>query len=92
MSVGLCGKCSGLLLYATQTSKPPTAKTIRNNHMKIITISEEIGLIWYVAKNFKQRDIHTIIYGLQIRQYETREEAQKEHQNCLNHYWDSCAL
>lgn len=56
--------------------------------MKIITISEEIGLIWYTAKDFRNRDIHVIVYGLHVKQFNTRELAQKEHQDCLNHYWD----
>lgn len=58
--------------------------------MKIITISEEIGLVWYTAKNYKNEEIHVVIYGLQITQFTTRGEAQKEYQNCLNHYWDCC--
>lgn len=57
--------------------------------MKIISISEEIGLIWYVSKDYKHRDVHVIVYGLSVKQFTDRKLAQKEHEDCLNHHWDA---
>ena len=59
--------------------------------MKIICISEEIGIVWYTALDYKRREIHVVVYGLQVKQFNNREDAQKEHQSCLNHYWECMA-
>lgn len=57
--------------------------------MKIITISEEMGLIYYTAKDYKYNDVFVVVYGLQVKQFHDREKAQNEFKNCLNHYWES---
>ena len=57
--------------------------------MKIITMSEEIGLIYYTAKDYKCNDIFVVVYGLQVTQFHDQEKAQQEFRNCLDHYWES---
>ena len=57
--------------------------------MKIITMSEEIGLIYYTAKDYKYTDVFVVVYGLQVKQFYDREKAQREFRNCLDHYWES---
>ena len=59
--------------------------------MKIICISEEIGIVWYTALDYKRQEIHVVVYGLQVKQFNNRTDAQKEHQSCLNHYWECMA-
>ena len=57
--------------------------------MKIITMSEEIGLIYYTAKDYKYNDVFVVVYGLQVKQFHDSEKAQNEVINCLDHYWES---
>ena len=57
--------------------------------MKIITMSEEMGLIYYTVKDYKQDDVFVVVYGLQIKKFYDREQSQKEFRNCLDHYWES---
>lgn len=57
--------------------------------MKIITMSEEMGLIYYTAKDYKYNDVFVVVYGLQVKQFHDQEKAQQEFKNCLNHYWES---
>ena len=56
--------------------------------MKIITMSEEIGFIYYTAKDYKHNDVFVVVYGLQVKQFYDRDQAQKEVSNCLDHYWE----
>ena len=51
--------------------------------MKIITMSEEIGLIYYTAKDYKYNDVFVVVYGLQVKQFHDREKAQNEVRTCL---------
>lgn len=44
--------------------------------MKIIAMNEELGVIWYTAKDYKNRTKHVIIYGLSKTEWDSREEAQ----------------
>lgn len=53
--------------------------------MKIIAMNEALGLIWYTAKDYKNRTKHVIIYGLSKTEWDSREEAQDEFNICLNH-------
>ena len=57
--------------------------------MKIITMSEEMGLIYYTAKDYKYDDVFVVVYGLQVNQFYDQEKAQQEFRNCLDHYWES---
>ena len=57
--------------------------------MKIITMSEEMGLIYYTAKDYKYDDVFVVVYGLQVTQFYDQEKAQQEFRNCLDHYWES---
>ena len=57
--------------------------------MKIIAMNEEMGLIWYTAKDYKNRTKHVIIYGLSKTEWDSREAAQDEFNICLNHAFNS---
>lgn len=57
--------------------------------MKIITMSEEMGLIYYTAKDYKHNDVFVVVYGLQVKQFYDQEKAQNEVRSCLDHYWES---
>ena len=57
--------------------------------MKIVTMSEEMGLIYYTAKDYKYNDVFVVVYGLQVKQFYDREQAQQEFRNCLDHYWEN---
>lgn len=53
--------------------------------MKIIAMNEELGVIWYTAKDHKNRTKHVIIYGLSKTEWYSREGAQDEFNLCLKH-------
>lgn len=53
--------------------------------MKIIAMNEELGVIWYTAKDYKYRTKHVIIYGLSKTEWDSREQAQDEFNKCLGH-------
>ena len=52
--------------------------------MKIIAVNEEIGLIWYKSRNYQQKEIHVICFGLQIEQHEDEGKAKEAFKNCLD--------
>lgn len=56
--------------------------------MKIIAMNEELGVIWYTARDYKQVTKHVIIYGLSRTEWESREQAQDEFNRCMNHAFD----
>lgn len=56
--------------------------------MKIIAMNEALGLIWYTAKDYKQHDVHVVIYGLSRTEWFSREQAQDEFNRCLNHAFE----
>ncbi len=53
--------------------------------MKIIAMNEDLGLIWYTAKDCKNHTKHVIIYGLSKTEWDSRELAQEEFNMCLDH-------
>ena len=55
-----------------------------NETMKIIVINEEIGLIWYKSRNYQQKEVHVICFGLQVEQYEDENKAKEAFKNCLD--------
>ena len=55
-----------------------------NEIMKIIVVNEEIGLIWYKSRNYQQREVHVVCFGLQVEQYEDENKAKEAFKNCLD--------
>ena len=55
-----------------------------NEIMKIIVFNEEIGLIWYKSRNYQQKEVHVICFGLQVEQYEDEDKAKEAFKNCLD--------
>lgn len=53
--------------------------------MKIIAMNEELGVIWYAANDYKYRTKHVIIYGLSKTEWDSREQAQRQFNECLDH-------
>lgn len=52
--------------------------------MKIIVVNEEMGLIWYKSRNYQQKEVHVICFGLQVEQYEDEDKAKEAFKNCLD--------
>lgn len=52
--------------------------------MKIIMASEKIGLIWYTALNYKQKQTHVVCFGLQVKQFDSEKAAKDEVKACLD--------
>ena len=52
--------------------------------MKIIVVNEEIGLIWYKSRNYQQKEVHVICFGLQVEQYDDEDKAKEAFKNCLD--------
>ena len=55
-----------------------------NEIMKIIVVNEEIGLIWYKSRNYQQKEVHVICFGLQVEQYDEEGEAKEAFKSCLD--------
>ena len=55
-----------------------------NEIMKIIVVNEEMGLIWYKSRNYQQKEVHVICFGLQVEQYEDEDKAKEAFKNCLD--------
>ncbi|QHJ80750.1 MAG: hypothetical protein [Bacteriophage sp.] len=53
--------------------------------MKIITMNESLGVIWYSAYNHKYEEVHVVIYGLSKTEWTSREQAQEHFNTCLIH-------
>lgn len=52
--------------------------------MQIIAMSEDVGLIWYKARNYKQKEIHVVCFCLQVEQYDDVDKALAAYKNCLD--------
>ena len=48
-------------------------------------MNEELGVIWYTANDYKYRTKHVIIYGLSKTEWDSREQAQRQFNECLDH-------
>lgn len=55
-----------------------------NKIMKIIVVNEEMGLIWYKSRNYQQKEVHVICFGLQVEQYDDEDKAKEAFKNCLD--------
>ena len=55
-----------------------------NKTMKIIVVNEEMGLIWYKSRNYQQKEVHVICFGLQVEQYDDEDKAKEAFKNCLD--------
>ncbi|UNI71916.1 hypothetical protein [Aeromonas phage vB_ AhaP_PT2] len=58
--------------------------------MKVITMSEEIGLIWYTANDWRGNEYHVVCYGLEVKHFDNAADVNEHYKGCLNHYWESC--
>lgn len=56
--------------------------------MRIITMNESLGIIWYSARDYKLDTIHVVIYGLQRSEFLSRHEAQTYFDDCLTHAFE----
>ena len=57
--------------------------------MKIIVMNEDLGIIWYTSKDYKQNDVHVVIYGLSRTEWVSREQAQLQFNKCLHHAFNN---
>lgn len=53
--------------------------------MKIHLMDLDHGIIWWSALDHKQKEIHKVAYGLQVKEFTTKKKASAEVVDCIKH-------
>ena len=53
--------------------------------MKILVINNERALLWYTHPNYKRQETHVVCYGLEVKQFDSMQEAQAHYSACVKH-------
>lgn len=57
--------------------------------MNILYTNTDIGLIWYTSKDWKQRTVHVVCYGLEVKQFGFAKDAKRYLVECQTHHYNA---
>ena len=53
--------------------------------MRILANSESLGVLMYSTPNWKGEQVYTVVYGLQVTQWDTFRKALDDYGQCMIH-------